>query len=210
MAKDYIIGGVTIQGLGLSGARAVGERLVIAQSEARKKIQGNNPYLQSSDIQAYAGDTPIGSSILGTAVMTDVTFDSVTYTDSQNNEVTTPKLKFDAILVDVTLPRNIVKTEIQGRSGTVKEYIGEGDAQISFRGIITGPNNHYPIDEVAALKRLIKAPVSIPVISAYLNNLDIDTIVFEDRTLGQDEGGYSYQAFTLNAIQDIAQELNIL
>lgn len=209
MGKDYIIGGATIIGLGLSGARLAGERAVIAANEVRKRTQGNNPYTQNLDIKAYAGDKPIGSSILGTPVYADVTFLSTEYTDSQNNPVTTPQIRFEAILIDVVFPRNIVKTEIQGRSGTVKEYIGEGDAQITFRGVITGPNGHYPMDEVEALKRMIKAPVPIPVVSTYLNNLDIDTVVFEDRSLSQEEGGYSYQTFTLNAIQDIPQELNI-
>jgi len=102
-----------------------------------------------------------------------------------------------------------VKTEIQGRNGTVKEYIGEGDAQLSFRGIITGLNGQYPAGEVAQLRTLSLAPVPVPVISEFLNNLDIYTVVFEDRSFEQEEGGCSYQTFSLNAISDTPQELKL-
>jgi hypothetical protein len=206
--KDFIIPKVTVAGVAIIGARIVGENAVQVASEARKKAPYQNPYMGNENMVSQK-DKPIGFSVMGTPVYADVTFDSVHYTDEQGNEQLTPRLSFYAILVDVNFPRNIVKTEIQGRPGTIKEYIGEGDAQITFRGIITGPNGHYPIDEVRSLKNLIKAPVPIPVICAYLNNLDIDSIVFEDRTLGQEEGGYSYQVFSLNAISDTPQELQI-
>jgi hypothetical protein len=97
-----------------------------------------------------------------------------------------------------------------GRNGTVKEYIGEGDASISFKGVITGKNGHYPIEKVELLKQIIQAPISIPVVCKYLNDLDIHTIVFEDRILDQQEGGYSYQTFSLNAISDTPQELKFI
>jgi hypothetical protein len=159
-----------------------------------------------------------GKSELGTDVYSQVTFGSAVgenpeethlYTGVDGLTYAIPKITFQAILISVSFPRNIVKTEIQGRNGTVKEYIGEGDAQISFRGVITGKNGHYPRDEVNALKMLIKAPVSIPVVSDYLNNLDIYNIVFDGRSLEQEEGGYSYQAFSLNAMSDYPVELHI-
>jgi len=112
-------------------------------------------------------------------------------------------------LISCVFPRNIVKTEIQGRNGTVKEYIGEGDAQISFRGVITGGNGHYPKQEVYNLMQLVKAPVSVPIVSDYLNNLGINAVVFDDRSFEQEEGGYSYQTFSVNAMSDAPVELHI-
>jgi hypothetical protein len=118
-------------------------------------------------------------------------------------------MTFQAILISVSFPRVIIKTEIQGRNGTVKEYIGEGDAQIGFRGVICGANGQYPASEVVALLKIVQAPVEIPVICSYLHNLGIYTIVFEDRTFDQEEGGYSYQTFSFSAISDTPQELKI-
>jgi Domain of unknown function (DUF6046) len=168
----------------------------------------NNPYIGKIDANKNA-DNPIYKSDLGTNVYSDVTFESVTYTDAYNREITTPQIYFTAILVGVTFPRNIVKTEIQGRDGTVKEYIAEGDAHISFRGVITAKNGYSPAAQVDLLLRVIKAPVPIPVTCAYLNDKEIYNVVFEDRDLSQEEGGYSYQQFSLNAISDTPQELLI-
>lgn len=207
--RDYIIGKKTALGIGLTAARAVGEIAATAWAKARDNAPRNNPYDGAID-QFDGADEPLYKSQLGTNVYADVTFQSVTYVDDEGNERTTQPMTFAAILVSVTFPRNIVKTVIQGRNGTVKEYIGEGDAQVSFRGVITGMNGQYPALEVADLKEIIKAPVPIPVVCTYLQRLDIDTIVFEDRTLDQEEGGYSYQAFSLNAIQDTPQELKII
>lgn len=157
---------------------------------------------------------PLYTSELGTPVFIDVTFgdkmNPLEYKDLRTNlDMTLPIITFQAILCSVVFPRNIVKTEIQGRNGTVKEYIGEGDAQISFRGIITGTNGNYPAEQVALLRQLVYAPIPVPVISEYLNNLGIDTVVFEDRSFEQEEGGYSYQTFSLNAISDTPQELRL-
>ena len=199
---------ITKLGAGLALGRIGGELAVEAMTKARLNRPKPNPYAGQID-QGILRDSELYKSELGTSVYADVTFDSVNYTDISGREVTTPKMKFAAILVSVAFPRRTVKTEIQGRNGTVKEYIGEDDAQVSFRGVITGSNGSYPQVEVSRLKDLIKAPVAIPVICAFLQNLDIDTVVFEDRQLEQEEGGYSYQTFSLNAISDTPQELLI-
>lgn len=206
--KEYIIGKKKPEGLALSALSIAGERAVIAQGAARYNAPVRNPY--EDNIQGSTPDAPLYLSKLGTPVYADVTFESVTYTNTQGIEVTTPKMTFYSILVDVAFPRNVEKTTIQGRNGTVKEYIGEGDATITFRGVIVGDNGVYPEEEVLALKQVIKAPVSIPVVSKYLQMLDIDTIVFEDRNFAQEEGSYSYQAFTLSAVQDTPVELQII
>lgn len=209
MARDYIFGGQAPEGLAISTARAAGEVAATLAANARKNAPQNNPYKGAIN-DVVTADSSLYTSEIGTPVYADVTFEPVTYIDREGNTQTTPEMTFAAILVSVTFPRNIVKTVIQGRDGTVKEYIGEGDAQISFRGVITGANGSYPADKVEFLKKIIKAPVAIPVTCAYLQRLDIDSVVFEDRVLEQEEGGYSYQTFSLNAVQDVPQELTIL
>jgi hypothetical protein len=216
---------ITNEGLALNGARLAGQIATELLAKARdNRLNVNNyykgvhslPAVSPSGNNTYNGqtgiatpDTPLYKSDIGTDVFADVTFGSVTYTDRIGKIITTPSLTFQAILISLSFPRNIVKTEIQGRDGTVKEYIGEGDANISFRGVITGSNGVYPADEVEQLRQVIKAPTSIPVTCTFLNDKDIYNVVFEDRTLDQSEGGYSYQTFVLQAISDIPQELLI-
>ena len=206
--EKFFIPKVNHIGIGLQGARAAGEIATIAIGKAYEKIN------------------PVDTSELGTPVYSDVTFQSIIYTDNNGNVITTPEMTFQAILLDVVFPRNIIKTVIQGRNGTVKEYIGEGDAEITFRGVITSGQNIIrngsntaprtkslngvaPKEAIIALQQIITAPCPIPVISWYLNNLNINSVVFEARTLGQEEGGYSYQQFSLAAISDTPQELII-
>jgi len=208
-ANDIIIGSQSVEGLAAQTVRQ-GVELIIPRTQ-----QVDKPYnFQPMDVpftltdETLTGVKEIIFSDINTPVYSNVTFghskegSDIKYTGIDGKEYTLPRLTFNAILISVSFPRNIVKTAIQGRDGTVKEYIGESDATISFRGVITGLNGQYPAEEIKQLKQLITAPISVPVISEYLNNLGIYNVVFEDRSLEQEEGGYSYQGFSLNAVSD--------
>ena len=105
--------------------------------------------------------------------------------------------------------RKIIKTEIQGRDGTVKEYIGKGDAEITVNGIITGKNGVYPRSQVNELKKWLDAPVSKGVLSWWLQNLGINNMVVNSFSIPQVQGGYSYQMFSFSASSDAPVELRI-
>lgn len=174
------------------------------------EINDNNPY----DSKVPAGDQPdpaLYLSPIGTPVVADITFVGGTYTDDQTGQtVTFGDYRLALVLMTVTQPKKIVKTDIQGRDGTIKEYIGKGDYQITINGIINGPNGVYPAGEVSRLKDVLDAPITIPVISRYLQLLGIYNIVVEDYTFDQEPGGYSYQKFTANCISDKPVELIII
>lgn len=213
MKKQFIIPKTTPLGVGLDKARRAGEIAAITNAEVRKNASRSNPYIRgvSTNQTNTTPDPGLGyKSDLNTKVYADVTFKDVTYTDNNGKEITTPQMTFQAILVSVIFPRNIVKTEIQGRDGTVKEYIGEGDAQVTFTGVITSIGNGiYPEETISELMRIIKAPVAIPVICTHLQNLGVYSVVFDERTFEQEEGGYSYQTFSISAVSDTPQELLI-
>lgn len=210
MANEFFIPKVTPAQIALIGARTAGIIAVNIATEARRNASTSNYYNGQLD-KYYTPKTKSTSqpSELGNSVFGDVSFGTVSYTDIQGNTIATATLNFQAILISVTFPKRVVKTEIQGRDGTVKEYIGQGDAQISFKGVITGTNGVYPTDSVAALKDMLNAPVAIPVYSEFLSNFGVNSIVFENSTFEQDEGGYSYQTFSLGGISDTPLELKI-
>lgn len=160
--------------------------------------------------QGTAVDKALRTSALGTPVYTDLTFLSVEYQTTPGYLAITENLTLDAVLVTVVQPKKIIKTEIAGRSGTVKEYIGLGDYELQINGVITGPNGVYPLEQTSLLKDMLDAPVAIPIASEYLNGLGISYIVVERYEFMQDAGSQSYQAFTINAISDVPQELRIL
>jgi hypothetical protein len=165
----------------------------------------------------YYPDEPLDTSqgdylgsMLNTPVFADLTLVGGKYTDNiTNKEVTYPTLKFAAVLLTVSFASRIIKTEIQGRNGTVKEYIGEDDAKVQVQGIICGYNGHYPAFEVGQLNDWRKAPVSKAVVSTFLQNIGIDNLVVESFDLPQVAGGYSYQTFNISCISDLPVELKI-
>lgn len=122
---------------------------------------------------------------------------------------TFPKLKYDGVLMSVSQAKKIIKTEIQGRDGTVKEYIGMDDYIVQVNGIIAGKNRQAPINEVALLKQMLDAPIPIDVSNSFLQNLGIVSLVVDSYELGQQAGGYSYQTFAITFLSDIPQELRI-
>lgn len=157
-----------------------------------------------------AKDAELYKSALGTPVVIDLTFQSVTYTDFNTNQTkTTDKITFITVLCTVSQTKRIVMTEIQGFDGTVNEYIGMGNYQISINGIITGANGVRPLAEILSLKKMLDAPVAIPIESSFLNNLGIYNIVVNDYTLPQEPGGWSKQDFSINAISEKPLELQI-
>lgn len=160
--------------------------------------------------QTDSRDKELYRSLLGTQVYASIEF----LTDSYETKIKgqfrdTPYLKYEAVLITASQAKKVIKTEIQGRDGTVKEYIGLDDWAVQINGIITGPNGHYPIDEVAFLNQLKEAPIPIQVASTFLNNLGINLLVIENIEFPQDAGGYSYQGFSISAVSDVPQELRL-
>lgn len=172
---------------------------------------------QDQILPAYAGrDEILYNSKLGTPIFTNLVFPSFSYTDANDKLVKVESstgslnaLVLDTVLITVSQQKNIIKTPIQGRNGTVKEYISDGDYQINIKGVLTGSNGMHPYDEVHQLKQILNAPVAVKAVSRWLQNLDVDSIVVDSYSLPQMEGGMSYQAFEINAISDLPVEILI-
>lgn len=194
---------------------------------AQRQYQGN-PALQ----QGYFKDEAVGRSSLGTPIFTDLTLMGCEYTDNitgrkvtladdryrsgganqstaGNDSGSAFYMNLETVLITIDQPIRIVKTEIQGRNGTVKEYIGADDSKIAMQVIITGKNGVYPREEVNRLKAWLDAPVAKGIVAWWLDNLGISDIVIESYTIPQVQGGYSYQMFNINALSDLPVELKI-
>lgn len=161
-------------------------------------------------VNASDTDRELYKSTLGTPVYSNIEFiANPRYQDIDGSIKSTPRLVYEAVLITVTQTKNIIRTQIQGRNGSVKEYVGMDDYEVRIQGIITGENGHYPIDEVAQLHSMLTASIPIEVACAYLQNLGIDSIIVSKFELGQQQGGYSYQNFDITAYSDEPQELVI-
>jgi hypothetical protein len=142
------------------------------------------------------GDVPkVADSYLGTPV-----FDNIVLDIDDNN------LRIDTVLIDVSQTKNIVKTAIQGLSGTIKEYIADGDYEISIKGIIVNESNEYPTADISSLLEICKKNENIRVTSNFLQLFGIDDIIIESYTLKQDEFSNTQQ-FELSCVSDKPVEL---
>ncbi|MFB6456577.1 DUF6046 domain-containing protein [Chitinophaga sp. Hz27] len=183
-------------------------RVLEAYNMQNVQIIHTNPYAGKIN-SSLPADKELYKSALGTPVLTDITFESVRYTNEAGQILVVPSITLTTVLITVSKPLNIVSTQIPGGKGTVKEYIGQGDATITINGILPGGNGRYPQSEVHALDRMLAAPVAKPVTCAYLQNLEIYNVVITEYSFTQEPGGYSQQLFSVNAIEDSPVELLI-
>lgn len=164
---------------------------------------------------------PVATSYLGTPVFMNIEFIPGSFIDKQGRTINYGNLvrnnddgtsfKIDTVLVDVTQSKQIIKTNIQGVPGTVKEYISKGDYQIKIRGALVSQSGvKYPEDEVIQLKEYLEAEAAIGVAGRFLNDVfDVTDIVVERFNFPQVEGGQNFQLFEITAVSDDPIELSV-
>jgi len=114
-------------------------------------------------------------------------------------------LFLNGVIIDATVNKTIVKTEVIDLKNTVKEYMGESDLTITIRGYVATQNpDEYPDDDARLIKSYSSAPVSLKVTSDFLNNiLGVSQIVIESCQMSQQQGLRNVQYFQLNCVSDI-------
>lgn len=144
---------------------------------------------------------------LSTPVFSDLHFDNITL---NNGVEVTHIYPIETVLFSIQQSKNIVKTPINGRNGTIKEYVGMGDYSINIKGVIAGTRGRYPVEAVDNLMEFLTYNQSIKIYSKHLNErFNIDEIVILDFDLKQEEGRYSQQSFEINALSDYPVEILI-
>ncbi|MCF6184359.1 MAG: DUF6046 domain-containing protein [Bacteroidales bacterium] len=119
------------------------------------------------------------------------------------------KLAIDMVLIDVSMTKNIIKTQVAGMNGTIKEYISDGDYALNIQGAIFNDKNtnEYPEDDVSTLIEICNKPESIRVESKFLDFFEITDIVIENYKLSAKEATNNVQFFSINAVSDMPEEL---
>ena len=171
-------------------------------------IANRNQFLDMNAYTPDQADSPDGFSKLGTPVYNRIVLgldgQENRYTDSQGREGSYQTVELDCALIDIEFNKNVVKTDIQGLDQSVKEFISNGDRNITITGRFDSTPGIAPIDFIMNLNTLFSAPVPIPVSNYYLNSNNIYYIVIMPGTrIWQSEGGYSYQEFTIEAVSDV-------
>lgn len=149
-------------------------------------------------------DQKIGTSQLNTAVFSNITFSAGSYEPLDGGEtIEYGPLTLNTVLMDVSQSKNIVKTVLQGRNGTVKEYTSSGDFQINIKGAIVSDNaNTYPETDVNTFLDICAVPDTLEIVSDFLEQFGIDEVVIESYNMPQREGFNNMQIFSLRLIQN--------
>lgn len=114
-------------------------------------------------------------------------------------------------IITVQQQKNIIKTVIQGRNGTVKEYISDGDYQVTLKGRI-GSNkpDEFPLWEVSDLVSILERNSALEVESEYLRAcFGIYMLVIESYNMQRREGMLSEQEYEIKCISHLPVELTI-
>lgn len=161
-------------------------------------------------------------SLFGTPLYSTFFIEKPVYSDYEFNETSQEYVKKDvellhnqesggvqgcfieSVLIEVSQQRNIVKTIINGRNGSVKEFINNGDYSLKIQGFFATQNpDVYPEEDVKVLVSYLEAPVSLKITNSFLNNyFNINQMVVEELKFEQVVGQRNIQFFTINASSD--------
>jgi hypothetical protein len=155
-------------------------------------------------------DIPVNVSDLGTLVLDNLEIQPGQYADLRTGDpIAYPGIRIDTVLFDAQQTKNIVKTKIQGREGTVKEYISSEDVTINVQGLLVNKSNNYPATEAEQLKQIFDVPQQLRVTSKFINDvLGLDFIVIETWRMNQLEGFRNVQPFFFTASSDVDLNIN--
>ena len=149
-------------------------------------------------------DEIIGRSLLGTPIYSNLIFNASEDTPENKD------LRIDTVLMTVNMVKNIVRTSINNRPGTVKEYISDGDFMIDFRGVIVGKENRVlPKDDILAFISLMQVPKQLDIASNFLQLFSINSIVVTDFRLAEEFATRNEMPFKFSALSDEPIELQL-
>ena len=165
-----------------------------------------------STLQISELDTPVWDRLV---IGTNNEGGNDNYVNELGQNISITPLIIDTILIDVQQMNNIVKTSVQGRSGTVKEFINRGDYALTFKGFISNGNknniNVYPEAEVQNFVNIMKKNGSIIVTNSRLNDIyKIDEVVINSYNLPTIEGLTNLQPFSFTAISELPKDSQLV
>ncbi|BAQ92551.1 phage tail related [uncultured Mediterranean phage uvMED] len=199
----------------IDGSRAIEQGADLLKSFGLQALKPKLYPNQELEIDENAEE--LKASYLGTPVFSNIAFKPGEYVDKDGNQISygggeaAEPFTIDTVLMDVMQQKQIIKTNIQGLSGSVKEYISLGDYSVSIRGALVDPNGaRYPQEQVKTLVEFLEAPTSLAIGSRFLNSMfEIQNLVIDSYMFLQSEGVQNVQLFEIRAISDDPIELTI-
>jgi hypothetical protein len=126
----------------------------------------------------------------------------------------------DCVIV-VSQEKQIATTYLQGRNGSIKEYIADGDYSIDINatigndylldanGVYDTAAGDYPVQEMQMFLEILKAPVALEVSSDFLELFGIKSMVIKNYTIPQQTHS-NRQAISMQCLSDEPYEIKLL
>jgi hypothetical protein len=115
-------------------------------------------------------------------------------------------LLLESAVLSLSRTKNVVTTAIQGREGTVKEWINNGDFSITFNGLLVAKGWDFPIEATALFNEFMEVNQSLKLEHEVLNNLGIFEAVVMDYALPSTTYT-NVQPYTIQLLSDNPFEL---
>lgn len=158
-----------------------------------------------NQLPVTASDTeferPIGLSPLGTPIFDDITFPAGSYLTLEGVTVTYQELRLISVRYVVQQAKNIVRTMISGRNGTVKEYNSTGDYIIKGQANLSELDPIFPREQLIQFVEVTQVPQSVPIVSKILNTFfGVDDVILSEFNVDPGNGsGNVFINFTLES-----------
>ena len=162
-----------------------------------------------------AEDALDATSYLGTPVYGQIIIPSQTYTNLQGDDIETEEIIINTALINVTQANEVVTTSIQGRPGTIKEYINLKDYSITINAQIdTGQIDNireYPVEKLRILGEICRSTAEFNIDSQILNDIfGITDVVFLTLKVPQQEGVMNVVPVQITAISEPESSVRVI
>ena len=159
-------------------------------------------------------EEPEGVSYLGTPVLSRLVLGkneeggADSYENLKGETIEITPVTIDTAIIQVSQTKNIVKTTIEGRDGTVKEYINEGDFDVMINIELNSGNinniSAYPEEQVRNLMTILRSTREVSVESRFLNDFfEITDIVITGYDIPQQEGVSNIIPVRIKAVSEL-------
>jgi hypothetical protein len=123
-------------------------------------------------------------------------------------------------IMSVSMEKNILQTALQGKDGTIKEYISDGDYSINVVAAIAGDllnatnqnyqiSDAYPLAEIKLFTSVLKAKTALEVSSDWLELFGIRSIVIKSYAFEQ-ETHSNRQYVNMSLLSDEPYEIKLI
>ncbi|MGV0919722.1 DUF6046 domain-containing protein [Empedobacter falsenii] len=170
--------------------------------------------LKVSDVVGQQGNPNFNKEDYYGVVMSETL--TLSYVDTTITPPKTLDFIFHECLISLNLPKNIVTTALQGKNGTIKEYINNDDYQITLEAAVdsylgnetSDARFDYPKDKISELIKMLKTPDELIIVSDFLKLFEINSVVVKDFSLTQ-ETHTNRQSISIQLLSDEPYEIKL-